>query len=175
MRGEKTKDRMELSQPMGSPPLARGKGVDGNELKYSDRITPACAGKRTADTQYSRRNKDHPRLRGEKQTGSGGRAAALGSPPLARGKEFWKAMNPCRCRITPACAGKSRRAHPCISNYKDHPRLRGEKYPSRNKTWAGRGSPPLARGKAWTDPLFAGQQRITPACAGKRHFSSRKN
>ena len=70
-------------------------------------------------------------------------------------------------RITPACAGKSRRAAHLPGPHQDHPRLRGEKKNVASVMVSCLGSPPLARGKGVSvdgDTIGTG---ITPACAGK--------
>ena len=75
----------------------------------------------------------------------------LGSPPHARGRRLDPLRDPRSCRITPACAGKTknRRASSRRSN----------------------GSPPHARGRlAFRRPLSI-VVRITPACAGKTRHS----
>ncbi len=46
MCGEKSENFDEVSTEEGSPPHVRGKGVDVLAVLLTDRITPACAGKR---------------------------------------------------------------------------------------------------------------------------------
>ena len=58
---------------------------------------------------------------------------------------------------------------------KDHPRLRGEKSPDTVSKTVSLGSPPLARGKDGVVREMTPEERITPACAGKRGLcASRK-
>ena len=58
---------------------------------------------------------------------------------------------------------------------KDHPRLRGEKSPDTVSKTVSLGSPPLARGKDGVVREMTPEERITPACAGKRDLcASRK-
>ena len=111
-------------------------------------ITPACAGKRQSTRAALLRNRDHPRMCGEKTQVAEREECSKGSPPHVRGKESFAALNQGVPGITPACAGK--RPTPYISrcNQRDHPRMCGEKSASSG-----------ARGM-W--------QGITPACAGKR-------
>ena len=86
LRGEKLHRVQAASEPGGSPPLTRGKGVgDGNGGVHA-RITPAYAGKSWGSTVRSATAPDHPRLRGEKKDGWHEREGFLGSPPLTRGK-----------------------------------------------------------------------------------------
>ena len=98
--------------------------VDGALVKG---ITPACAGKSFNQNGKSSSYTDHPRLRGEKTKSGSFLRLAIGSPPLARGKEgklatIWSLMG-----ITPACAGKSLCHQSSLVRRGDHPRLRGEK------------------------------------------------
>ena len=74
-------------------------------------------------------------------------------------------------RITPAYAGKSTGWPWSGRGTRDHPRLRGEKRDARKVRSAGRGSPPLTRGKEPDGPGTGGRGGITPAYAGKSRGS----
>ena len=158
-------------------------------MQKSDRITPACAGKRgerlhnavhQRDHPRLRGEKkgifleqipvflDHPRLRGEKKLFKHRLHPLRGSPPLARGKVSVKVLLICLVGITPACAGKRLQLYTCTFFATDHPRLRGEKTPSSSQRSAFLGSPPLARGKVLRRAFQRIGLGITPACAGKR-------
>ena len=166
----------------------RGKETDSRRQCCSAGITPAYAGKRTLFCLAGRRNRDHPRVCGEK-----GRTGALdvvqrGSPPRMRGKVRELLFSFHCARITPAYAGKSAantwitnkiKDHPrvCGEKYllvsqsvkpRDHPRVCGEKTQTLDKCKPQQGSPPRMRGKVHlllTNGLLS---RITPAYAGKR-------
>ena len=90
-----------------------------------------------------------------------------GSPPHARGRH--KRRNLCRKRrrITPACAGKTKRSPRPCARAGDHPRMRGEDAAPASMYSRSAGSPPHARERR--DPITVGfmQWWITPACAGK--------
>ena len=91
-----------------------------------------------------------------------------GSPPHMRGKAL-----PCpglavQGGITPAHAGKRRRASACTLPCWDHPRTCGEKAASRAIPSKGQGSPPHMRGKVAPVVVLKSAFRITPAHAGKR-------
>ena len=126
MRGENFIIFLIKTCHIGSPPLARGKPVTRLMNPLQSRITPACAGKTKILSQLQPCDGDHPRLRGENVLFLYTLISLTGSPPLARGKlasgspmrTFW--------RITPACAGKTRRCITRTSVEWDHPRLRGE-------------------------------------------------
>ena len=153
----------------------RGKETDSRRQCCSAGITPAYAGKRTLFCLAGRRNRDHPRVCGEK-----GRTGALdvvqrGSPPRMRGKVRELLFSFHCARITPAYAGKSA-ANTWITNkIKDHPRVCGEKVALLLNLPATRGSPPRMRGKGKD---YGGQERmkrITPAYAGKSFSRSTAN
>ena len=76
-------------------------------ISYLDiRITPAHAGKSSADKICSGFCTDHPRTCGEKR-GYGGRLQTfLGSPPHMRGKVITDGIITGEYGITPAHAGK---------------------------------------------------------------------
>ena len=86
-------------------------------------------------------------MRGEKRFPFERLAVDEGSPPHARGKVSKFHSPNLAGGITPACAGKR---HNALSNpfqFKDHPRMRGEKAHIQWKIGLPTGSPPHARGK----------------------------
>ena len=91
---------------------------------------------------------DHPRLCGEKLSGTWSTTSAAGSPPPMRGKVLWSGCTPYAS--------------------KDHPRLCGEKYGYYTIEVSSLGSPPPMRGKAALPACLHFFTRITPAYAGKR-------
>ena len=84
----------------------RGKAVPEFDLYAGRRITPAYAGKRPADQAFCQRQKDHPRLCGEKDPVSVTVFRSTGSPPPMRGKDRQYTMPAVLAGITPAYAGK---------------------------------------------------------------------
>ena len=70
-------------------------------------ITPAYAGKSAFGLLSSAGSGDHPRVCGEKLTGSAFTLNGLGSPPRMRGKVQIPEYIGGQRRITPAYAGKS--------------------------------------------------------------------
>ena len=166
--GEKPERKAPRRPRLGSPPRMRGKETDSRRQCCSAGITPAYAGKRTLFCLAGRRNRDHPRVCGEK-----GRTGALdvvqrGSPSRMRGKVRELLFSFHCARITPAYAGKSSPCPAWCLSTADHPRVCGEKLRARDKISAPWGSPPRMRGKGIRSSSAASASGITPAYAGKR-------
>ena len=87
MRGEETERMPVEAKKVGSPPHARGKVRPLLGGKLLTRITPACAGKSSSCRGPVPGERDHPRMRGEKQYWPYILPKVKGSPPHARGKE----------------------------------------------------------------------------------------
>ena len=145
--GEKRGGKKCSSPLPGSPPRMRGKVIDLHPTQYGKRITPAYAGKRLPKPFSSVRRSDHPRVCGEKVSGSREISVTIGSPPRMRGKDMVLSVSLSNVRITPAYAGKSAR-------------LKSEREPVN-------GSPPRMRGKGCYNDYHKQERRITPAYAGK--------
>ena len=152
----------------GSPPHMRGK-VDYKLLRHSEtRITPAHAGKRHQNIDFTRKFEDHPRTCGEKRFVKIENIIGKGSPPHMRGKVISPKEIKDIKRITPAHAGKSVNCSVCESFQRDHPRTCGEKHGYATKKLLITGSPPHMRGKALSTGAVRTFPGITPAHAGKR-------
>ena len=165
--GEKCLTSWQMVNPLGSPPRVRGKAeplaVDGDITG----ITPACAGKRKACVPLMSRDRDHPRVCGEKAAYLRAVWVPKGSPPRVRGKVSHAVTAHLLPGITPACAGKRRIVPGIPVRGWDHPRVCGEKYARNGILFTLRGSPPRVRGKVCMTTLWTSQNGITPACAGK--------
>ena len=148
--GEKCVTIQVLPVRGGSPPRMRGKVTEGDLQKAIDGITPAYAGKRRRLSGNPARNKDHPRVCGEKKIGLIRWQTARGSPPRMRGKDVKAEGIVTRVRITPAYAGKSF----VLAGRLERPE----------------GSPPRMRGKGLASYFCYFEVGITPAYAGKRVF-----
>ena len=154
--------------PLRSPPRMRGKVHPAHHAEQGDGITPAYAGKSRCNLPSTAPWKDHPRVCGEKARSICRPLCKMGSPPRMRGKvSVHSAFSPF-VRITPACAGKSRRLSHCRSQFWDHPRVCGEKLSLSTRPRAKSGSPPRVRGKVHISTGQVGGVGITPAYAGKR-------
>ena len=105
---------------------------------------------------------------GEKVDPTGNDWYTQGSPPRRRGKDSFIVHCHACVGITPAWAGKSRRAGRCAAASGDHPRVGGEKLLPSDTLFLELGSPPHGRGKDVTDRERTVKLRITLAWAGKR-------
>ncbi|RSX51074.1 hypothetical protein D2E24_1914 [Bifidobacterium samirii] len=172
LRGEDPAPLPSEERKSGSPPLARGRSRGESELGFTDRFTPACAGKMRLLSWHQLTSPVHPRLRGEDWSKAGCSKWRSGSPPLARGRSGHLRQFADDVRFTPACAGKMPSALSGPFLRPVHPRLRGEDVAGSVESERPSGSPPLARGRCLRLCLFIGPGRFTPACAGKISASS---
>ena len=171
MRGEDSVRIHSISSLYGSPPHARGRLCLPPPLSGPGRITPACAGKTRSFPGPFRPGRDHPRMRGEDVKPRFDPSPGLGSPPHARGRPGDVPGNHRQSRITPACAGKTRKRLCRLRHSPDHPRMRGEDPVNFASELYGSGSPPHARGRPTNDHLWVYWVGITPACAGKTDWT----
>ena len=114
-----------------------------------------------------RRDRDHPRVCGEKTAPRHRLHLAKGSPPRMRGKGCYMQELSGETGITLAYAGKSRVAALRLTLHRDHPRVCGEKPAVAVLFSKTMGSPPRMRGKEWFRDENLQQPGITPAYAGK--------
>ena len=112
----------------GSPPRGRGKVHQMIEVINGLGITPAWAGKSSAQPRSGPPGRDHPRIGGEKQDGHSQAPWNWGSPPRGRGKAQAFRVRPVGRGITPAWAGKRRSGFVLAPAPTDHPRVGGEKH-----------------------------------------------
>ena len=91
----------------------------------------------------------------------------LGSPPRVRGEASGLKATKSASRITPACAGRSRKGKRIRNADGDHPRVCGEKCHARGSPARRRGSPPRVRGEVHVCLEDLRGVGITPACAGR--------
>ncbi len=173
--GEKLLRITRVLLPEGSPPRVRGKDPYPSGRLHSRGITPACAGKRPSRTRCRRRQRDHPRVCGEKLSAPYRWQACKGSPPRVRGKEQGGRASYGGAGITPACAGKRTISNTRVLRRRDHPRVCGEKTHAFPDSGQDGGSPPRVRGKVICKDTATGENGITPACAGKRLKKALKN
>ena len=112
----------------------------------------------------------NPRTCGEKSLTCERIDFRLGSPPRRRGKVQLVECILARAGITPAQAGRSPYFLYGKKDYKDHPRIGGEKAELTAAVISAMGSPPRRRGKDKAEHLVQDHIGITPAQAGKRCY-----
>lgn len=141
------------------------------------RSIPAHAGKTDGRHAATACPREHPRSRGENHIAKGGFDAALGTPPLTRGKQQPKLLVAHFLRNIPAHAGKTRPALYSPLSSEQHPRSRGENTLGYEVVdWIEKTSP-LTRGKHTSSPAkFGSQCRILyhserRACRARRRLA----
>ena len=145
----------------------RGKAGPNSAYNMASGITPAYAGKSLRKTPPPARQRDHPRVCGEKSQSTSASRRALGSPPRMRGKVCMATGLRVSDGITPAYAGKRPGHIPHREREQDHPRVCGEKIQHPKYTTDKGGSPPRMRGKERYHFAICEVYGITPAYAGK--------
>ena len=106
IRGEKILRRSAPVKNKGSPPHTRGKDGPFQQISRLGGITPAYAGKSLTGRRLCISCRDHPRIRGEKDTLKVHTNDQVGSPPHTRGKAAFPVVVQLIIGITPAYAGK---------------------------------------------------------------------
>ena len=165
--GKTMPDGFSAEKAVGSPPHARGRPASDEWDNVDVRLTPACAGKTNPRSPTPACPTAHPRMRGEDTSSPFRETAMSGSPPHARGRRSRGDRPVKRCRLTPACAGKTRRPRSERGHLPAHPRMRGEDSCGASPSVSSTGSPPHARGRCWRTRRGGLLCRLTPACAGK--------
>ena len=146
-RGENVGTMPGAGPLLGSSPLTRGK----RRRRLCDAtlrgLIPAHAGKTRAWRAPGRRERAHPRSRGENTRRCNNEYAVTGSSPLTRGKpiSFFKYAR--GFRLIPAHAGKTSVVSSWPQHRGAHPRSRGENKRLTEGDYEGYGSSPLTRGK----------------------------
>ena len=109
---------------------------------------------------------------GEQPFGGHSGGLCQGSPPRVRGtvgalRALWPLDG-----ITPACAGNRMSDGRTSFTREDHPRVCGEQLMGLPSMSIRIGSPPRVRGTVASVIAMAGDERITPACAGNSRFGN---
>ena len=110
----------------GSSPHTRGALDDFVGLVGELGIIPAYAGSTGTQAWRGSLFRDHPRIRGEHDSGEGIPAAQVGSSPHTRGARSSPSRKAVGDRIIPAYAGSTSAVAVHRSGFEDHPRIRGE-------------------------------------------------
>ena len=166
MRGEHTLAQWARVRGGGSSPHARGALLAPLAPFLRAGIIPACAGSTCRSTPWSRRARDHPRMRGEHSRLASPGVYSAGSYPHARGALHARGADGQSLWIIPACAGSTGHAMRSCAPPRDHPRMRGEHRCSMRSASVSRGSSPHTRGALVPRQVRGAWQGIIPACAG---------
>ena len=149
-----------------SPPRVRGARSDTRRSPPASRLTPACAGSTSATAVRGPSRTTHPRVCGEHTDRKGPLMTHPDSPPRVRGAPP-RFVGDCDThRLTPACAGSTRRRQRPSSGSPTHPRVCGEHGVCDGGDGSNIDSPPRVRGARPTALKGNLPFRLTPACAG---------
>ncbi len=151
---------------VGPSPRARGARGGGPCAGARVGTIPACAGSTPAPSTTGSSSRDHPRVRGEHESGGGAGGAQAGPSPRARGAPLTSALRPVDRGTIPACAGSTLIAGLDLSGGGDHPRVRGEHSPTRIQGRGLLGPSPRARGAPDGALRRVVGRGTIPACAG---------
>ena len=130
------------------------------------RFIPACAGNAAVELRGELRMAVHPRVCGERVSGSLTRQMRIGSSPRVRGTRDINAENACISRFIPACAGNAGAGGRGVDFQPVHPRVCGERSRLKAGDDAYDGSSPRVRGTLAVFEQIGQDQRFIPACAG---------
>ena len=166
IRGEHKPPQQPALQYGGSSPHTRGAQHALLALVVVPGIIPAYAGSTAPPPRSPPCGRDHPRIRGEHYSPSGGTVNQLGSFPHTRGARGRRSIACCPLGIIPAYAGSTAAEAAPVVRAWDHPRIRGEHLPCTCCSRFAWGSSPHTRGAldfVRHRPLVLG---IIPAYAG---------
>ena len=156
----------------GSSPHTRGAPEREGGPPAQKRIIPAYAGSTVAVLEIVAGERDHPRIRGEHNTGIDRSVKMLGSSPHTRGALARRRPAGRSGRIIPAYAGSTFDVPSSGGRARDHPRIRGEHRVCRVDGCARYGSSPHTRGARRLRSPASRSCRIIPAYAGSTRPTS---
>ena len=150
----------------GSSPRTRGAHSVGERGVPVPGIIPADAGSTRPSLPPLRRNRDHPRGRGEHRSLSRVTRSRMGSSPRTRGALQPDHLGKRARGIIPADAGSTTSTRRISTSSRDHPRGRGEHVPLHRSGLHMRGSSPRTRGARAPRIRGTCAHGIIPADAG---------
>ena len=165
MRGERVVGDHTCYHRNGSSPHARGTPAHGWPRQPRSRFIPACAGNACPHPCPPTTSPVHPRMRGERLPVAFEAGRLSGSSPHARGTLGNGNSAIGQHRFIPACAGNAAAGKVQSAQETVHPRMRGERRPSRAPSGIGHGSSPHARGTRSRRAAPLWRNRFIPACA----------
>ena len=150
----------------GSSPLTRGAPIYSSCCLIMTRLIPAHAGSTSRRWAPPPRPGAHPRSRGEHKRMRFAWATGIGSSPLTRGAPSSCLAGRVLARLIPAHAGSTGGRPSSGSEFRAHPRSRGEHSTTGRGGFIGSGSSPLTRGAQCLPDCLRGANRLIPAHAG---------
>ena len=126
IRGEHRSVSARSCATVGSSPHTRGARPSKSATSSRSWIIPAYAGSTTSGATKGRKQRDHPRIRGEHAFMPSRRGSLFGSSPHTRGALHLQDRHDEGSGIIPAYAGSTEFWVACGYPNADHPRIRGE-------------------------------------------------
>ena len=154
------------SMPLGSPPRVRVLLTSQYLYRLATRITPACAGTTVPCQAIAPQREDHPRVCGYYLLPYFSDLGPQGSPPRVRVLLYRIIDTDLSERITPACAGTTKKVLGVQEVARDHPRVCGYYVRTSWLSTSDGGSPPRVRVLRAKTMYRYQHPGITPACAG---------
>ena len=153
-------------RPPGPSPRVRGSLLQLEHPEHRVGSIPACAGKPSPLSRFSRRSRVHPRV-------CGGRVERPAGPsPRVRGSQRGDGLVQAAHGSIPACAGKPRQRSNRLPAGGVHPRVCGEAARLVDQVSGGTGPSPRVRGSPRARRRRAPRGGSIPACAGKPRRAS---
>ena len=165
-RGEHDEVDTLIYDEAGSSPLTRGAPELGGRGRGWGGLIPAHAGSTRLRRCGLRRQRAHPRSRGEHSFQIVSGLFDQGSSPLTRGAPISPNLPTKLIGLIPAHAGSTPRSQTGAWCTRAHPRSRGEHSKQRSACASSCGSSPLTRGAPCRLRAGRGRQRLIPAHAG---------
>ena len=170
-RGENNNEPMVVMGGCGSSPLTRGKRSRPARSQDRSRLIPAHAGKTSTRLRAARRERAHPRSRGENIIGVVSARRPTGSSPLTRGKRGSVRALDALTGLIPAHAGKTLVSNGEIPKGRAHPRSRGENLAHDRHVCRPHGLIPAHAGKTRTSGAAGCRQRAHPRSRGENSIT----
>ena len=156
----------DLTADEGSSPHTRGAPASLSDDDALKGIIPAYAGSTCSAGCQRKRQRDHPRIRGEHLKTKDTTNRPLGSSPHTRGAPALPCESLLAAGIIPAYAGSTYPACRSLSQRRDHPRIRGEHSSVMRVGLGHKGSSPHTRGALAAARMSPHAAGIIPAYAG---------
>ena len=164
--GERAKTDPAAAYSTGSSPRVWGTRVDAEQVHAAARFIPACVGNAPRQASPHTSWSVHPRVCGERASGTVMRSCLDGSSPRVWGTRASVHQQSATRRFIPACVGNASGCHSHPTGKTVHPRVCGERPAQLGPIATCRGSSPRVWGTRQRGRSRAAGDRFIPACVG---------